>query len=607
MSKLPQIVGVEPSTLQAAKRALTESLRPRWKLYAFSILAMIGAAVFTGALAWSTRLIVNDVFVDNNAAGAIGIALLVVAVSAGKGASEYFANLFAEQFIQTISADYKRKIFHSILRRPVPDFAGVHPNHFLAQVATYSQATATAVVNLSNRFLMDTITIIALIIVMFLQDAVMTIASGILFPLIFYIVGRLANSVRHLSRAEAELQGAVSSVGAEAIQGIKTVKSYGLEEKTYQKFDDSVITLRDRMVKIARIQQLTIPLMQVLGGFIIGGFVVYASYQTLVNGRTPGEFTAFITAFLLAYQPAERMSSLIVDLQKNLVQSEQMFAILDAPEPAEATRTGTLAETGSSITLSDLKFDYGPDKPALNNISVEIQQGERIAIVGRSGAGKTTLIDLIQGFYAPTNGQVLIGDIDVNTVPYADLRKHVALIAQEVFLFDGSIRDNIRDGNPSATDSEIEEAAKRAAVTNFTKDMPAGLDSMIGAYGSGLSGGQKQRIGIARALVKNAKVYIFDEATSALDGENERAIMASTLGQKNEATTLFVTHRPSTLEWVDRIMVLEDGHLVGFDSHANLVESSEAYRTLFNLAIKAEEKPRSRYARIFSAFFKNQS
>jgi len=607
MSKLPEITGLEPKTFDAAKRSLREALLPRLPLYILSVLAMIGAAVFTGGLAWSTRLIVNDVFVNDNAAGAIGIALLVVGVSAGKGASEYFANVFAEQFTRTVSADYKRQIFNKILKRPVPEFSGVHPSRYLAQVSKYAQATAGVVVTISNRFLMDTITLIALIGVMLIQDAMMTLACAILFPLIFFIVGKLANSVRHLSRTEAELQGTVDAIGVEAIQGIKTVKSYGLEEKTYQKFNDAVDTLENRMVKIARVQQLTVPLMQVLGGFIIGGFVVYASYQTLVNGRTPGEFTAFITAFLLAYQPAERMSNLMVELQKNLVQTEQMFALLDAPEPAETARIGTLKAATTSIKISNVKFDYGPDKPALNNISADIKTGERIAIVGRSGAGKTTLIDLVQGFYAPSDGRIEIGGVDVNSVPYSDLRKHLALISQEVFLFDGTIRDNIRDGNPLATDEQIEDAANRAAVTKFTKDLPNGLDSTIGAYGSGLSGGQKQRIGIARALVKHAKVYIFDEATSALDGENERAIMASTLGQEKGSTTLFITHRPSTLEWVDRIMVLEDGHLVGFDSHTNLVESSEAYRTLFNLAIKAEEKPRSRYPRIFSAFFKNQS
>jgi len=603
MSKLPQIAGLEPSTYEAAKRALRETLRPRLQLYLLSIVFMIAAAGFTGGLAYSTKLIVNDVFVEDNAAGAIWVAMIVIGVSIGKGVSQYLANVLAEQFTRTISADYKRQIFQKLLHRPVQEYAGVHASRFLAQVTTYGQATAIAVVTISNKMLMDFIALIALIGVMILQDPIMTLGCAVLFPLIFFLVGKLTARVRKLARAEAELSGNVDAIGVEAIQGIKTVKSYGLETKTNQRFTNAVDELEGRMVKIARAQQATIPLMEILGGFVIGGFVIYASYQTLVNGKTPGEFTAFITAFLLAYQPAERMSQLMVDLQKNLVQSEQMFGLLDAPEPAENSRSNSLNKADTSIKLTNLKFDYGPDKPALNNISAEIKAGERVAIVGRSGAGKTTLIDLIQGFYAPTEGKIEIGGVDVNSVPYSNLRKHLALISQEVFLFDGTIRENIRDGNPAATDEAIEDAANRAAVTSFAKDLPKGLDTQIGANGSGLSGGQKQRIGIARALVKHAKVYIFDEATSALDGENERAIMASTLGQEKDSTTLFITHRPSTLEWVDRIMMLEDGHLVAFDNHVNLVTNSEAYRTLFNLAIKAEEKPKSRYPRIFRAFF----
>ena len=607
MSKLPQIAGLEPSTWDSAKRALRETLRPRWQLYLLSVVFMIAAAGFTGALAYSTKLIVNDVFVEDNAEGAIWVALIVIGVSIGKGGSQYLANVLAEQFTRTISADYKRQIFQKLLHRPVQEYAGVHASRFLAQVTTYGQATALAVVTISNKMLMDLIALIALIGVMIMQDPIMTLGCAVLFPLIFYLVGLLTSRVRSLARAEAELSGNVDAIGVEAIQGIKTVKSYGLETKTNQRFTDAVDKLEGRMVKIARAQQATVPVMEILGGFVIGGFVIYASYQTLVNGKTPGEFTAFITAFLLAYQPAERMSQLMVDLQKNLVQTEQMYGLLDAPEHEETSRSGSLNKVGTSIKLSGVKFDYGPDKPALSDISADIKAGERVAIVGRSGAGKTTLIDLIQGFYAPTDGKIEIGGVDVNTVPYSNIRRHLALISQEVFLFDGTIRENIRDGNPAATDAEIEDAAQRAAVTNFTKNLPNGLDTPIGANGSGLSGGQKQRIGIARALVKHAKVYIFDEATSALDGENERAIMASTLGQEKNSTTLFITHRPSTLEWVDRIMVLEDGHLVGFDSHANLVANSEAYRTLFNLAIKAEAKPRSRYPRIFRAFFGNSS
>lgn len=607
MSNLPKITGLEPTTIDAAKRAVRETIVPRWRLYVLSLVFMVLAAGFTGALAYSTKLIVNDVFVEDNPRGAIWVALIVIVVSIGKGGSQYASNIVSETFTRSISAHYKQKIFGKILNGSVQDYVGVHPSRYLARVTTYGQATASAVVTMTNNVLMDVITLVVLIGVMIAQDPIMTLACAVLFPIVFFVVGKLTARVRHLARAEAELSGTVDAIGVEALQGIKTVKSYGLESKTRARFNQAVDNLENRMVKIARAQHMTIPLMEILGGIVIGSFVIYASYQTLVHGKTPGEFTAFLTAFLLAYAPAERASQLLVELQKSLVQTEQMFALLDKPDPSEGSLTGNLDTANGSVTLANVQFDYGPDKPALNNISADIQPGERVAIVGRSGAGKTTLIDLVQGFYAPTSGQIKIGDVDINTVPYGNLRQHIALISQEVFLFDGTIRENIRDGNPAATDAQIEDAAKRAQVMQFAASLPKGLDTPIGANGSALSGGQKQRIGIARALVKQAKLYIFDEATSALDGQNERAIMASTLGQDKNVTTLFITHRPSTLEWVDRIMVLEDGHLVGFDSHTNLVQNSEAYRTLFNIAQQAEVAPKSRYARMLSALFRNQS
>ena len=604
MSKLPQISGMEPKSLEAAKRAIRETLLPRWRIYGLSILFMIGAAGFTGALAYSTKLIVNDVFVDDNAQQAIVVAFIVVGVSIGKGLSQYWANVLAEQFTRDISADYQRRIFRKLLTRPIPDFAGRHPSEFMEKIAIYGQATAVSVVTLSSTLLADLLTLLALIGVMISQDPIMTLACAVVFPIVFWLLGRLSDRVRNLARTEAEMGGAIKAIGIEAFQGIKTVKSYELERKTFKRFAKAVDALQDRMVKIARVQQLTTPVMEILGGLIIGLFVIYASWQTLANGKTPGEFTAFITAFLLAYQPAERISGRMVDLHKNLVQSEQMFGLLDAREVAQTDTGVKLDGKSSEIVLKDVTFTYGPNAPALSGINATIRPGERVAIVGRSGAGKTTLIDLVQGFYAPTSGTILIGGVDISKITASHLHSNVALISQEVFLFDGTIRENIRDGNPNATDKEIEDAARRAAVMGFAQKMKNGLDSPIGAAGASLSGGQKQRIGIARALVKQAKIYIFDEATSALDGENERAIMASTLGQEKDSTTLFITHRPSTLEWVDRIMVLEDGHLVAFDNHAELVKTSEAYRTLFNLAQQAEDKPKSRYSKLLSAFFR---
>jgi ABC-type multidrug transport system fused ATPase/permease subunit len=211
-----------------------------------------------------------------------------------------------------------------------------------------------------------------------------------------------------------------------------------------------------------------------------------------------------------------------------------------------------------------------------------------VALVGRSGAGKSTLIDLVLRFYDPSDGRVLIGGTDLRDVTEESLRQSIAFISQDVFLFDGTIRDNIRDGNPEATDGEIEEAARRAQLAGVLAALPDGLDSPVGPNGSNLSGGQKQRVGIARALAKNAKIYIFDEATSALDVENERLIMETVVRELQGATVLFVTHRPSTLNYVDRVLMLDAGQIVAFDRHETLKRENERYQTLFNLAMREE-------------------
>jgi ABC-type multidrug transport system fused ATPase/permease subunit len=430
---------------------------------------------------------------------------------------------------------------------------------------------------------------VALVTVMILQDPLMSLATAILFPLIFLLVGYLSRRIRAVASTETELTGLFFSIGSEAFQGIKTVKSYQLEEKSIGRFEDAVNRLQERLLGFAKITAATIPIMEAIGGVVIGLFVIYAAWQTITQGQTPGEFTAFITAFLMAYQPAERLSKTWVDLQKSLVHVGRMYTLLDAPLRQRDTGTRTLDAVSPTLDFANVVFEYTQDAAALGGVTFEIAAGERIAIVGRSGAGKSTLIDLILRFYDPTEGRVLIGGIDLREVTQKSLRQSIALISQDVFLFDGTIRDNIRDGNPDATDAEIEEAARRAQLESVLTALPAGLDSPVGPNGSNLSGGQKQRVGIARALAKNAKIYIFDEATSALDVENERLIMETVVRELQGATVLFVTHRPSTLNYVDRVLMLDAGQIVAFDSHEALERENERYQTLFNLAMREEE------------------
>lgn len=567
----------------AIKRVLRETMPSRWKLFAKSVVTMVGVALFTSALAYSTKLIVNDVFVDGNTTQAWKVALLVVFVAAGKSLFGYYNSIFSLQFSRSISSEFKRRIFAKLIDGNVREVTTVNSAKQMGQLRLFSGSASTVVVSLTNKLATDVLTLLALVGVMVLQDPVMSLFAGILFPVIFYIVTKLTRKIRTLAGAEAEMEGALYAVGGEALDGIKTVKSYGLEAKSKTRFKDAVEKVEKRILKIGKIASITMPLMEAIGGLVIGMFVIYASWQTISNGKTPGEFAAFITAFLLAYQPAERISKTWVSIQKNVLHLERMYRIFDRPDDHYDEDSDRLVGVSSSLEFDNVVHTYGDKTTALNGVSFFIKPGERIAIVGRSGSGKTTLVDLVLDFCVPTSGSVKIGGVDTKDVANNEIRKNVALISQEVFLFDATIADNIRDGNPSMSDAEVFDVAQRAATGDFAGSLSDLQETNIGHAGVGLSGGQRQRIAIARAFAKHAKIYIFDEATSALDGENERAIMATAVGNYMESTMLFVSHRASTLDWVDRVIFLENGRIAGFDTHEKLRAKSENYRSLFQM------------------------
>lgn len=580
MSQNEVITGQE--AVATAKRLLRENLPPRWKLFALSLFCMIGVAGFTGALAYSTKLIVNDVFVAENTSSAYWVAGLVMFVAIGKAGFQYANAVIAVYIQRSILANYQKRLFRHQLSQNVSYYLRVHSSAQMAKIRLFSQASSRTVTNLCNKFLTELITLIALFVVMLLQDPLMTIMGCIIIPLVGLLVTKLSKRVRATAAAENELTGAYFSLGAEAMDGIKTVKSYHLEDKSIGRFEAAVEKLQDRLFGIAKITSATLPIMEVLGGVIIGLFVVYASWQTITNGKTPGEFTAFITAFLLAYQPAEKVSKIWVDMQKSLVHANRMYRGLDRKSTTDDTATLDLADAEPSIRFKNVSFKYPKGEKVFHDVSFDIHAGERIAIVGQSGAGKSTLIDLLQRFFDPTNGAIKIGDTNIKKASEDSVRRYFALISQDVFLFDGTIRENIQDGNPDATEEQIRQAATFAQLDDLIGRLPEGIDGPVGPNGRALSGGQKQRVGIARAIAKNAKIFVFDEATSALDSQNERLIMTKLNEVLGDATLLFVTHRASTLAYVDRVIVMENGRVAAFDTPDALLKSNPEYRALFH-------------------------
>ena len=568
-------------SILSGRRLLNDMLARNWKLLACSILFLIGVSIFTAALAASTRLIVNDVFVAENADAAIRVAGIVVIVAFCKALFQYANTVSQIMLTRAVSVSIQKRLYSRVIHNDVADFIGMHANDLMAKIRLYGVSAGNAFVIITNRMLTEALTMVALFGVMFYQDVWMTLLCTLILPLIFGLVSYLSRKVRSISAEEATLSGRYFAIGSEALSGIKTVKSYSLEQKSIQRFNSAVEQLENRIFSIVRISSVTGPLMEFLGGLVIGAFVVYAAWQTITNGKTPGEFTAFITAFLMAYEPAKKISKYWVELQKSLVQTGNLYEILDAENALNETGIIGNLDGSSVLRFSDVSYTHDGYTNVLQNISLSILPGEFVAVVGKSGSGKSTLIDLIMRFYDPSNGVVSLGGHDLRDISRQSLKQFIALVSQDVFLFDGTIRENINDGNASANVEQIMRAIQFASLHDVILDLTNGIETDVGANGTNLSGGQKQRVGIARARVKNASLYIFDEATSALDAENERKILANLSQVKGNATILFVTHRATALEFADRVLFLDSGEIAGFDTYRELINRNEKFRRLF--------------------------
>ena len=568
-------------SILSGRRLLSDMLARNWKLLACSILFLIGVSIFTAALAASTRLIVNDVFVAENADAAIRVAGIVVSVAFCKALFQYANTVSQIMLTRSVSVSIQKRLYARVIHQDVAGFIGMHANDLMAKIRLYGVSAGNAFVIITNRMLTEALTMIALFGVMFYQDVWMTLLCTLILPLIFGLVSYLSRKVRAISAEEATLSGRYFALGSEALSGIKTVKSYSLEQKSIQRFYSAVDQLENRIFSIVRISSVTGPLMEFLGGLVIGAFVVYAAWQTITNGKTPGEFTAFITAFLMAYEPAKKISKYWVELQKSLVQTGNLYEILDAENALNERGIIGNLDGSSVLRFSDVSYTHDGSTNILQNISLSISPGEFVAVVGKSGSGKSTLIDLIMRFYDPASGIVSLGGHDLRDISRQSLKQFIALVSQDVFLFDGTIRENINDGNASASVEQIMKAIQFASLHDVILDLPNGIETHVGANGTNLSGGQKQRVGIARARVKNASLYIFDEATSALDAENERKILTSLSQLKGNATILFVTHRATALEFADRVLFLDSGEIAGFDTYRELLNSNEKFKLLF--------------------------
>jgi ATP-binding cassette subfamily B protein len=416
---------------------------------------------------------------------------------------------------------------------------------------------------------------------MVIQDPLMSAIAILAAPAAFAGMARLSRTIRKLAKGEIASEGALVSVGVEALDGIRTVKAFHLEDRIEAAFSAAIERKEIRALKLQRVAAAAGASMEIFGGMIVVAFLLYASWRTAAHGTTPGQFTSFLAAFLLAYEPAKKIAGANLQLQRKLAAVSKLAGELDSRETAMPSLPGANAIRGA-VEFDRVRFVYRGRRPALDGVSFSVAPGERIGIAGRSGSGKSTLVDLIMAMLRADSGRVTIDGHDIAGFDPASVRACISLVTQEIFIFAGTIADNIADGRTGASRAEVEEAARLAGVGAFTAALPSGLDTALGDKGAGLSGGEKQRVAIARALLKKAPILIYDEATSALDGETERMILRNAFPAGYSPTVLCITHRLSALREMERVILLDRGRVADSGSAADLAGRSRLFRSLFH-------------------------
>jgi subfamily B ATP-binding cassette protein MsbA len=572
------------ATMPLLKRLIATYLRPHRWLLAQALFWMAIAAATTGAMAKLMEPIIDEVFQNRNRAMLFPVAAGVLIAFGMRGLSTYFHSVQMNQIGQRIVADIQSQMYSHLLHLDLAFFHGTSAGQLISRMVNDVGLMRLAVAECLTGMGKSVLTLVFLIAIMFQQDWVLATGAFIVFPVAAYYVARLGKRLRKVSANTQVELGHFSTILNQTLQGARHVKAYGMETYEERRVGGIIENLYQLVHKGFKVSAMSGPVTEVLSGFAIVTVIVYGGIQVINGQRTAGALFSFITAFLLAYEPMKRMAKLNGQLQGGLAAADRVFTLLDIrPSILNKPDAGPLNVASHGIRFQDVHFSYGNEKQALHGITLEVPDGHTVALVGPSGAGKSTLLNLIPRFYDVTGGAVLVGGSDVRDVTLASLRNHIALVSQEVALFDDTIRANIAYGRIDATEDEIVAAARGAAAHDFIVGLPDGYDTMVGEFGVKLSGGQRQRISIARAMLRNAPILLLDEATSALDTESERVVQGALKALQQGRTTLVVAHRLSTIVDADRIFVIDEGRVAEAGTHGELLRRDGIYAKLWGM------------------------
>jgi len=554
-----------------------------------SLLLSLLVAGSTGAIAWLLDPAIKKIFIDQDQTMMLVIPIAIAISFSVKGGSLYAARSILINISNDVVRTLQTQLASCILKSDITTIESKHSGkyiaHFFYDVSQVSQLVGSGVLNLMK----DSLTLIVLIGLMFYQNWNLALFALIMMPLAAIVAKSLGKRINKAVAISTKIEGGLTSYLSEVIKGTRMIKIYQQENFEFNRSSKKISERTDIQIKIGKILIRATPIMEVLTGMMIGGFIYYSGFMVMSGQMEINNFFSFLTAMMLAYQPIRSLATINMLFNQGAVGANRVFNVIDAePNIKENSSAPNLNIKKCNIKFENVNFSYpNTEEQAVKNINISIEGGSTVALVGHSGAGKSTIINLLPRFYDPKEGTVYIDEQNICSVTLSSLRKNISMVSQDIILFDDTVHSNIAYANMNASEEQIKKACDFAAATEFIEKLPKKFETIIGENGIKLSGGQKQRISIARAVLKNSPIILLDEATSSLDAESEEKVQNAVMNLTKNKTTLVIAHRLSTIIRADKIVVINQGKITDIGTHKELLENSKIYKNLYSKQLSA--------------------